>query len=98
MGVQRLWSGPASAVGIVALYTEMDTWALLDGNVQGPFVTVHWNTFTPKPMSVMLVEGASGEVMVPLPLITVHAPVAGAIGVVPVTVTVFAEVGTQMLA
>src|SRR5690606_7064376 len=29
--------------------------------------------------------------------ITVHPPVAGAIGVVPVTVTVFAEVGTQML-
>src|SRR5690606_34134391 len=65
--------------------------------VQGPFITVHWNTFTPKPMSVIVVDGALGDVMVPLPLITVHPPVAGAIGVVPVTVTVFAEVGTQML-
>ena len=48
-------------------------------------------------MSVMVVEGPFGEVIVPLPLITVHCPVAGATGVVPVTVTMFADVGTQML-
>lgn len=97
MGVHKSWSGPASAVDMAPSYTEIDTWALLEGKLHGPLVTVHWNTFTPTPMSVMVVEGLFGEVMVPLPPITVHWPVAGATGVVPVTVTLLADVGTQML-
>ena len=97
MGVHTLWSGPASAVSMPALYTDIETCALFNGKAQGPFITVHWNTFTPYPMSVMVVVGLLGDVIVPLPLNTVHSPVAGDTGVVPVTVTSFAEVGTQML-
>lgn len=98
IGVHRLWSGPALAGNCAASNTRIVTCALLFGKVQGPFVTVHWNTFVPTDMPVMVVMGVFGEVMVPLPLTKVHTPLAGDTGVLPVTVTKFGEVGTQMLA
>ena len=98
IGVQRLWSGPALAGNWAASNTRTVTCALLLGKMQGPLEMVHWNTLLPTLMSVRVVTGEFGEVMVPEPLTKVHTPVAGVTGVLPVTVTKFGEVGTQMLA
>lgn len=53
------------------------------GLAQAPLLIVQRNTFGPTPKPVTPLVGEDGVVIEPLPLIKVHAPVLGAVGVLP---------------
>jgi len=57
------------------------------GFAQGPLLTFHWNTLLPSDRPVTEVVGLLALAKVPVPLITVHVPVAGAMMLLPASVT-----------
>ena len=83
---QTCWLGPAFAFGLFGLKTTMSTSSLVVGGVQGPLLMVQRSRFTPmlKPETVVFLNAALAKV--PVPLTTVHCPVAGAIGALPASV------------
>ncbi len=61
----------------------MLTRSLLPLVSQGPLSMVHMNTFSPTARLVTRVFGSLGSAMSPCPLIRVHVPKAGTMGVLP---------------
>src|SRR5690606_32679647 len=74
-GAQCSWSGPAFAVEMLPSNRVTNTWST--SVPQGPLSTVQAYSFTPGPMAVTSVAGSVASVKVPLPLTTLHCPVAG---------------------
>ena len=58
---------------------------------QGPLFKVHWNTFGPTARPDTAVVGLEAFAKVPVPLTTVHNPVAGASGAFPARVALAAQ-------
>ena len=67
---------------------KMLTWSLVVPP-HGPLSTVHWNTFSPTPRSVILVFAEAASVIVPEPLTKVQVPVPGKEYALPDIVAVF---------
>src|SRR5690606_21644939 len=84
-GVQTCWSGPASATGFSSLYTVMLIWSEV-GASQGPFSTVHSNTFTPTASPLTRLVGEVASAKTPDPFTNTHWPVAGPISALPAMV------------
>jgi hypothetical protein len=53
------------------------------GTPQGPLLITHWKMLLPTASPVIVVVALVGVVIVPVPLINVHKPVAGDSGVLP---------------
>ncbi len=82
-GVQISMSPPASAAACWSSYTKMLTRSVVMPLAQGPLLTVHRKMFSPVPRPITRLVGLAGLVMVPLPLTSVHVPVAGLITLLP---------------
>ena len=80
------WFGPAMALGLAGLKTTMSTSSLVVGGTQGPLLIVQRRRLRPmeSPLTVVLRKLALAKV--PVPLTTVHWPVAGAIVALPARV------------
>ena len=81
--LHRSTSGPALAGCPNPLNRLIVTWSVVVPGTQGPLFTVHWNTLFPKPRPVICVLGSVGDTIVPLPLIKVQVPIAGAMRLLP---------------
>lgn len=84
--VQSSWSGPASAAGVLGSKRVMVTCELVMPLAQGPLLKVHWKTLLPKESPLTEEVGLFALANVPVPLITLQVPVAGANGALPASV------------
>lgn len=69
----------------------MVTWSEVMPLAHGPLFKVHWNTLVPMDKPLTPLVGLPALLKVPVPLTTVHVPVAGAIGELPASVAVAAH-------
>lgn len=84
--LQICWFAPAFAADALGSKRVIVTWSVVMPFAHGPLLQVHWNTFAPTARPVTVLLGDAGDVIVPLPLTNVHKPVAGKIGVLPLSV------------
>ena len=86
LAAHTCWSAPALAFGLAGLKTVMLTSSCVVGGVQGPLLIVQRKVFTPteRPLTVVLRWVALAKV--PVPLTTVHRPVAGKVTALPARV------------